>query len=105
MIEIERSSGNVYEDLGVENPEEMLIKAQLVGRIQQIIADRGWKQQEAARVIGMSQPKLSNMLRGHFHGITEFKMMEYLRLLGCDVQIVVGPSHLPEAGRLGVVMA
>jgi hypothetical protein len=41
------------------------------------------------------------MLRGHFYSITEFKMMEYLRLLGCDVQIVVGPAHLPEAGRLG----
>jgi len=83
VIEIEKisGSGNVYEDIGVENPEEMLLKAQLVGRIQQIIADRGWKQQEAARVIGMSQPELSNMLRGQFHGITEFKLMEYLRLV------------------------
>ena len=47
-IAIENSSGNVYEDLGFENPEEMQIKARLVAKIQQIISDRGWKQQEAA---------------------------------------------------------
>ena len=53
----------------------------------------------------MSQPKLSGMLRGQFHGITEFKMMEYLRRLGCDVQIVVSPAHMPATGSLDVVMA
>lgn len=92
MKKIEKGSGNVYADLGIANAEEMLVKAQLATKIGEIIKHRKMTQIEAARVLGMPQPKLSNMLRGQFSGISETKMLECLTKLGRDVQIVVKTS-------------
>jgi len=93
MIEFEESSGNVYADLGIPSADEMLVKAQLATKIDEIIKDRRWTQQEAADVLGMTQPKLSKMLRGQFRGISEAKMLECLTRLGRNIQIVVGPAQ------------
>lgn len=106
MIEIEKGSGNVYADLGIQNAGEMLVKAQLAAKIGEIIKSRGWTQQEAASVLDMTQPKLSKMLRGQFRGISEAKMMECLARLGRDIQIVVGPARRAKSsGRVKVVFA
>lgn len=106
MIEIEEGSGNVYADLGIPDADEMLVKAQLATKIGEIIKGRGWTQQEAADVLGMTQPKLSKMLRGQFRGVSEAKMLECLARLGRQVQIVVGPaSRANDAGRVEVVFA
>ena len=106
MVEIEKSSGNVFADLGLPNADEMLIKSRLVGKIGEIIRSRKWTQEEAAQVLGMTQPKLSKMLRGQFHGISQSKLLEYLAKLGRDVQIVVGPARrTKKPGRVDVVFA
>ena len=52
------------------------MKAQWVVKIAQILRQRGWSQQQAAKVLGLTQPKLSKMLRGQFRGISEMKMMD-----------------------------
>ena len=84
----------------------MLIKSRLVGKIGEIIRSRKWTQEEAAQVLGMTQPKLSKMLRGQFHGISQSKLLEYLAKLGRDVQIVVGPARrTKKPGRVDVVFA
>ncbi|WP_437615947.1 helix-turn-helix domain-containing protein [Erwinia sp. V71] len=102
--DIEVSSGNVYADMGNANAEEMQVKAQLATTISNIIKSRNMTQRQAATLLGMTQPKLSNMLRGQFRGISEAKMMECLTRLGRDVQIVVGkPRSTP--GSLKVVFA
>lgn len=106
MIEIEEGSGNVYADIGLPDADDMLIKSQLVGKIAEIIRSRNWTQQEAASVLGMTQPKLSKMLRGQFHGISQAKLLDYLARLGRDVQIVVGPARRRKnPGRIDVVFA
>ncbi len=71
-------------------------------KIKEIIKSRRWTQQEAADVLGMTQPNLSRMLRGQFRGISETKMLECLVLLGRNIKIVVGPDQ-QSAGRLEVV--
>lgn len=91
-IVFEEGSGNVYADLGFPDAEEMRVKARLANKISQIIKARKWTQTEAAKVLGLSQPKLSNLLRGNFQGISETKMMECLNSLGRDVRIVIGPA-------------
>ncbi|MBU1190724.1 MAG: helix-turn-helix domain-containing protein [Gammaproteobacteria bacterium] len=104
MIDIETGSGNVYADLGSADADEMLVKAQLATKIGEIIKSRNWSQQQAAEVLGMTQPKLSKMLRGQFRGISESKMLDCLTRLGRDVQIVVGPARRSTtAGRVAVV--
>jgi len=106
MIEIEQGGGNVYADLGVEQADEMLVKARLASKIGEIIKHRHLSQQQAAEILGMTQPKLSNMLRGRFRGISEAKMMECLARLGRDVQIVVSLARDKQhGGRIEVVFA
>lgn len=106
MIDFEESTGNVYADLGHDNADEMLVKAQLATKVGEIIKARRWTQQKAADVLGMSQPKLSKMLRGQFRGISEAKMLDCLAKLGRDVQIVVGPARRSTStGRVAVVFA
>lgn len=106
MIEIEESSGNVYQDLGLPNANEMQIKAQLATKIGEIIKARHLTQIQAAEILGLSQPKLSEMLRGRFRGISEAKMMECLSHLGRDIQIVVkSASRSRKEGRIEVVFA
>ena len=83
---------NVYAQLGFPDAEEMLVKAQLVTKIAEILRKRKWSQQQAAKVLGLTQPKLSKMLRGQFRGISEMKMMDCLLRLGRPVKIVVGPE-------------
>jgi predicted XRE-type DNA-binding protein len=92
MIEVERGSTNVYADLGRPDAEEMLVKARLASKIGEIIRKRKLTQVQAAAILGLSQPKLSGLLRGQFRGISEAKMMECLTKLGRDVRIVVGPA-------------
>jgi predicted XRE-type DNA-binding protein len=92
-IEFEVSSGNVYADLEIPDADEMWVKAQLAAKIGEIIKARHWSQQQAAEVVGMTQPKLSHLLRGQFRGISEAKMLDCLTRLGRDVQIVVGPAR------------
>jgi len=63
-------------------------------------------QTQAALVLGMPQPKLSNMMRGRFRGISEAKMLECLTRLGRDVQIVVkASSKVRKIGRVSVSFA
>ncbi len=98
-------SMNVYAQLGLPNAEEMLVKAQLVSKISEILRERGLSQQQAAKVLGLTQPKLSKMLRGQFRGISEMKMMDCLLRLGRPVKIVVGPEGQGAEGRIEVVAA
>lgn len=88
--EVEASSGNVYADLGAYDAEQMQLKAQLAMVIGEILQRKGLTQQQAAQLLGMTQPKLSNLLRGQFRGISKAKMLECLVRLGRDVEIVVG---------------
>jgi predicted XRE-type DNA-binding protein len=96
---------NVYAEMGFPDSAEMLVKAQLVVKIAQILRERGWSQQEAAKVLGLTQPKLSKMLRGQFRGISEMKMMDCLVRLGRTVKIVVGPEGESAEERIEVVAA
>ena len=98
-------SMNVYEQLGFPDAEAMLVKAQLVSQIAVILRERGWSQQQAAKVLGLTQPKLSKMLRGQFRGISEMKMMDCLVRLGRAVKIVVGPENKAHDERIEVVAA
>lgn len=106
MTEIERGGGNVYADLGMADEGEMRVKAQLAAEIGSILRDRRLTQVQAAEILAMPQPKVSEMLRGRFRGISESKMIDCLARLGRDVQIVVkaAPKSRPE-GKVEVVFA
>ena len=104
-ITIEAGSGNPYADLGLPEAEDMRVKADLARQIAQIIKGRHLTQQGAAELLGMTQPKLSEMLRGRFRGISQTKMIECLNRLGRDVKIVVGKTSRRTWGHTHVVVA
>jgi len=106
MNTIERGSTNVYADLGLGDAEEMLVKAQLATEINDIIKTRKLTQVQAAELLGITQPKLSGMLRGQFRGISESKMLECLTRLGRDIEIVVKSTPRSRSeGHVKVVFA
>lgn len=99
-------SKNVYADIGYPDADDMLVKAQLVTKIGEILTQRGSTQAEAARLLGISQPKLSRLLRGQFRGVSERKLMDCLTQLGRDVEIVVRVAPKKRAqGSVSVVFA
>ena len=106
-IAIEKSSGNVYADLGLADAQEMLVKAKLASKIGEIIQRQNLTQQQAATLLAMPQPKVSLLLRGQFRGISEAEMLECLARLGRDIDIVVKPARRRAAsgalGRVNVV--
>ena len=104
-MKMERGSTNVYADLGFADADRMLVKAELTAAIASIIAKRGLSQAPAAELLGLTQPKLSNLLRGRFRGFSERRLMDCLTRLGRDVQIVVKDKPRSRAsGRLSVVV-
>jgi predicted XRE-type DNA-binding protein len=99
-------SGNVYADLGYPNADEMLVKARLVSEIAEIIQKRGLTQVEAAKLLGLTQPKISALLRGQFRGFSERRLIDCLTSLGRDVQIVIKEAPPRRSGgKLTVVVA
>lgn len=106
MTQIEKSAANIYADLGFPDAGEMQVKAALATKIDEIIKHRHLTQTEAAELLGITQPKLSGMLRGQFRGISESKMIDCLNRLGRDVEIVVRkPTRSRRPGQTRVVLA
>ncbi len=83
----------MFEDVGVPNAEEHLVKAQLVFKIDTILKDRGLKQVEAADLFGVRQPDVSKMLRGEFRQFSVERLLRFLVALNQDVEIVVKPHR------------
>lgn len=104
-VPVRKGSGNVYADLGYADPEDMKLKAQLVTQIAAVIRERGLTQEEAAEILGLTQPKISNLLKGQFRGISEQRLLRCLTCLGQDIEIVVKRAVLHRAGRLTVHFA
>ena len=104
-VHVEASSGNVYADLGLKDADQLIVKAELVAVIASLIEDRNLTQSSAAELLGLTQPKLSNLLRGQFRGFSERRLMDCLTRLGRDVQIVVKATPRSRGlGRLSVVV-
>lgn len=100
-VKIEPGSGNAFADLGLPDADAHLLKAELVTRIDRIIRQRGLKQVEAAKLLGLSQPDVSRLLRGSFREYSMERLFRLLTALGRDVNIVI--RECPERrGRLKV---
>jgi len=103
-VEIYHGSDNVFADLGLPNAEKLKIKAGLVFEIEKAMKALGLNQQEAAKRMGIPQPKVSGMMRGDFTNLSERKLMDCLNRLGYDIEIRVRPAANP-IGRLALAVA
>jgi predicted XRE-type DNA-binding protein len=102
-IEATVGSGNVFADLGFENPEQEFMKARLSLEIFRLIRERGLTQMQAAEILGIKQPQVSLLMRNRAGSFSVGKLMELLTTLGQDIQIVVKPAKR-EHGELSVLV-
>jgi predicted XRE-type DNA-binding protein len=97
-------SGNVFADLGIPNPEQELLKAELTLQIYRLIQKRNLTQTEAGKILGISQPQVSALARNRAGNFSLGRLLDFLTALGQNVEIKVGPAH-KEQGGMSVVLA
>lgn len=97
-------SGNVFADLGLDNPEERLAKAQLAVTIHDIIEAKGLTQAQAAELMGIDQPKVSKIIRGRLSEFSTEWLLARLLNMGLDVDIVIHTSS-PKVGSGAIHVA
>jgi predicted XRE-type DNA-binding protein len=100
---VEDGSSNVFADLGFANSEVEQIKADLTLQIYRIIKRRGLTQTQAGEVLGISQPQVSNLMRGRSGTFSAERLMEFLTAFGQDVEIAVRPTR-KRHGEISVVL-
>ena len=98
LPKFEKSSGNIFADLGLENADELLLKAEIVSEIARLIKLKKLTQAKAATLTGTAQPDLSNLLRGKFRGFSIERLMLMLTAFGRDVDVVVRPAAKKQGG-------
>ncbi len=94
------SCGNVFDDLGLPNPTDEDTKVELAIAINDAIAERGLRQAEAAKLIGATQPQVSELANYRLDGFSIGRLIDLLAALGRDVEIGYRPSKGP--GRISV---
>jgi predicted XRE-type DNA-binding protein len=103
-VEVQRSSGNVFADLGLPGADKLKIKTGLVVEIRKAMRTLGLNQQAAAKRMGVPQPKVSGMMQGDFTNLSERKLMDCLNRLGYDIEIKVRPTS-EQVGHLTLSIA
>jgi len=102
-IKFERSSGNVFADLGIPRPAEALAKARLALEIERTIRKRGLTQARAGEILEIDQPKVSALRNGRLSGFSVERLIRFLNALNRDVEIVVRTKPRSRGrGRLSV---
>ena len=103
-INAEKSSGNVFADLGLPRSEQELIKAKLTLQIYRLIKKRDLTQNEAGKILGIKQPHVSALMRNRSGNFSVERLMDFLTALGQDVKISVKPARKNNAhGEVSVV--
>lgn len=100
----EKSSGNVFADIGFANPERKQLKAHLTLQIYLIIKDRELTQAEAGTILGIKQPHVSLLMRNRSGNFSVERLMDFLVALGEDVEITVRPTR-KQHGHVSIVLA
>lgn len=99
MADYTISSGNIFKDLGFQNPDEELAKVKLASKINRLIADRGLSQKEAASFFGISSSKMSALRNGRLKNFTIDKLFLFLGKLDHQVEIRVIPKLTVDMGE------
>jgi predicted XRE-type DNA-binding protein len=100
---VTESSGNVFADLGVKDADAYLAKSVLAIHIQRVIEERHLTQEKAGQILGISQPKVSAIVKGRLDGFSAERLFRFLNVLGCDVKISISRPHPQTPGQVIVI--
>ena len=103
---ITAGKGNIFADLNLPDAETHFLKAQIVSEIYRLMKERKLTQVQAGKRMGISQPEVSRMFKGHFREYSIERLLEFLTIYDRDVEIVVKPrKRTGKAGRIRFVPA
>ena len=105
MQDFVKSSGNVFADLGLPDAEERLAKAELARKIESVIKRKKLTQEQAAKILNVSQPKISALLNGKLAGFSMDRLLKFLMALDQDIEIRIKakPLRARRRGRTKVL--
>ena len=89
----EEGSGNVFEDLGLDDAQELFARSKIGFHVYSLLKDRKLKQREMAELLGVKQPEVSHLMNGRFSRFTTDKLLDFLRRLDCRVTIEIRPRR------------
>jgi predicted XRE-type DNA-binding protein len=96
------SSGNVFADLGIEDADEYMAKSELAAEILRIVQRRRLTQAATAKLLGIRQPKVSELLRGRLDGFSTDRLLRFILRLGYDVHIKLSKARANTQGRMEI---
>ena len=88
-FDFEVTEGNIFADLGLDQPEELLTRSKLLYEVGALIEKSGLSQKEVAKKLGITQPKVSMLVSGRLSQFSTDSLLHYLAILGCEVEIRV----------------
>jgi predicted XRE-type DNA-binding protein len=100
-----KSSGNVFADIGLPDAEVSLLKADLIINIAGLIREKGLTQAQAAKLMGLAQPDVSRLMKGHFSGFSYERIFGFLTALGENVTIRVREAKTKKQARVELELA
>jgi predicted XRE-type DNA-binding protein len=98
---IERGSDNIFTDIGLPDAETHLLKAEIVAEIYRLVTERKLPQDRAGKLMGISQPEVSRLFKGHFREYSVERLIRFLTDFNRDVEIVVRPHK--KSGKHGKI--
>src|SRR3990167_1129577 len=101
-INYSKSSGNIFEDLGFSNPQEMLAKVDLAIQINELITQKKLNQAQAASLLDIDQPKISALSKGKLAGFSIERLFRFLNILGQDITIKISPRKPKSKANVNV---
>jgi predicted XRE-type DNA-binding protein len=102
-LTVYESSGNVFEDMGVPDADVHLAKAMMTRVIRRKIQERGLTQAQAAKILGVKQPDVSDLLRGRLRRFSMERLERFLNALDMEIRVQVGPRPAGKA-RAGLTV-
>jgi predicted XRE-type DNA-binding protein len=102
---VEESSGNVFADIGLPNSEQELLKAKLTIQVHRLLKKRQLAQTDAAKLLGTTQPQISALLNLKPVSVSIGRLLEFLTILGQDIELTVKPAPKKRAGHVVVKVA
>lgn len=97
-VKYEVTTDNIFEDLGLEESDELLTRAKLLNKVSALIKESGLSQRDVAKKLGITQPQVSMLVGGRLSAFSTDALLQYLSILGCDVQIKVNRPR----SRIGI---
>jgi predicted XRE-type DNA-binding protein len=98
-------TGDVFADLGLQLTEDDRLKLVIARAISRIVVGGGYTQNEAARIMGLDQPKVSKLLRGRLKEFSAERLIDCLLQLGYDIEVKYKKANRRQRGRIKLVAA